>query len=183
MQKVSLVEQHGSLIKGIQAFEVVKQGRAHQGESNRKYFGFSLCFDLLGNVVHLGYFFRSEVGSDAFEGFLVISAFTGPGKLVTDFDIAYLVDENVSGSDVSELGTVSGKIPLGSNQVVKQKPKFGLLEFRFLTVAMINFFTQKIGVIFEVECQGSAGATESFGGEGLFSGQKEVIVRNFGILE
>ena len=46
---------------------------------------------------------------------------------------------------------MDGEISFGGYQVIEEEPEFGLFEFGFLSVAVIDLLAEEIGVVFEVE--------------------------------
>jgi hypothetical protein len=66
---------------------------------------------------------------------------------VSHFNLSLVIDEDVVRIDISETTTVGLEVVLGSNERVKQVPKFGLLEVGLLDCSFLDFVGEDYWIV------------------------------------
>lgn len=151
-QQVQVVLVHG-LGGGVEWLHAADHGCLEASHPDAEGLGFVLVqvglvrsrdagLDLLGRQVCLLFLEDSLV---------VVGCFGGEGEQVGDLDLTLLVDENVVGADIPDLGGQLAEVVCGGHQRVEQVPDFGLIKVAAQLASVLEFVGQDIRVVIEVD--------------------------------
>lgn len=145
-----LIQINWKMFNRVQFLCIEKQTRLKEGQTDRKRFRYDLiCCILMISLWNEPHFFRREVGQLSLEGsFVEVGALVRPTVQISYFDLTFLVDENVIGSDIADLTIDSTEVTSTWTETVEQVPEFFFFKVFAHFYAVLYFFFKKIGIVF-----------------------------------
>ena len=97
-------------------------------------------------------FFWCDVGEFLIKNtFVVVGGFAWPGVQVADFNLSFFVDENVGGSDITDLAVDRSEIMGCLAQAEQEIPDFFLTEVLINFESVFEFFMKDVRIVIKFD--------------------------------